>query len=63
MAHIRAYKDWMVLHVSADKAMCKAFPFILIGLARTWFGKLKPRFISSFDKLETKLSLISKPGR
>lgn len=44
----------MVLHVNTDEAMSKAFPLTLTGLAQTWYGKLKPRSISSFDELGSK---------
>lgn len=54
MAHIRAYKDWMAIHNHQDKAMCKAFPPTLAGVARTWYGKLRSCSIDNFQKLGSK---------
>ena len=46
--HIATFKTIMHLQGVSDKIMCRAFPTMLKGLARVWFGKLPPNTITSF---------------
>ena len=49
--HLDSYKSLMSLQGCSDKVMCKAFSATLKGPARSWFKKLSPETIDSFDDL------------
>ena len=51
--HLKSFKTLMHLQGVADKIMCRAFLTTLKGLARVWFSKLTPNFISTFKELST----------
>ena len=47
--HIESFKTLMLLQMTPDKVMCRAFPTMLKGVARVWFGKLPSGTIANFD--------------
>ncbi|XP_057502720.1 uncharacterized protein LOC130786440 [Actinidia eriantha] len=51
MDHLDSYKSLMSLQGYSDEIMCKAFSTTLQELARSWFRKLSPGTIDSFDDL------------
>ena len=49
--HIATFKTTMHLQGILDEIMCRAFPTMLKGPAKVWFGKLSPNTITSFQEL------------
>ena len=49
--HIKLFKTLMLLQMTLDEVMCKAFLTTLKGAARVWFGKLPSGIIANFDQL------------
>ncbi|RWW88972.1 hypothetical protein BHE74_00002140 [Ensete ventricosum] len=48
----------LIEHIAAFRAqMCRAFPTTLRGQAKTWYSRLKPVSISSFDLLAKEFEL------
>ena len=41
----------MLLQMTSGEVMCRAFPTMLKGAARVWFGKLPLGTIANFDQL------------
>ena len=54
--HLKSFKTIMHLQGVADKIMCRAFLTTLKGLARVWFNRLTPNFISIFKELSTQFA-------
>ena len=54
--HLKSFKTLMHLQGVADKIMCRAFLTTLKGLARVWFNRLTPNFISIFKELSTQFA-------
>ena len=51
MDHIESFKALMLLQMTLDEVICRAFPTILEGAARVWFSKIPPRTIADFKQL------------
>ena len=49
--HIESFKTLMLLQMTLDEVMCRAFPTTLKGAARVWFNKILPRTIVDFEQL------------
>ena len=47
--HIESFKTPMLLQMTLDEVMCKAFPTTLKGAAKVWFNKIPPRTIANFE--------------
>ena len=49
--HIESFKTLILLQMTLDEVMCRAFPTTLKGAARMWFGKLPSGTIVNFNQL------------
>ena len=49
--HIESFKTLILLQMTLDEVMCRAFPTTLKGAARVWFNKIPPRTIADFEQL------------
>ena len=48
--HIESFKMLILLQISPDEVMWRAFPTILKGIARVWFSKIPLRTIAYFEQ-------------
>ena len=51
MDHIESFKTLMMLQMTPDKVLCRAFPTTLKGAAKVWFSKIPPGTIANFEQL------------
>ena len=49
--HIESFKTLMLLQMTPDKVICRAFPTTLKGAARVWFSKIPLGTITDFEQL------------
>ena len=49
--HIESFKTLILLQMTPDEVMCKAFPTTLKGAARIWFSKIPLGTIANFEIL------------
>ena len=49
--HIESFKTLILLQMTPDEVMCKAFPTTLKGAARVWFSKIPLGTIANFEQL------------
>ena len=49
--HIESFKMLMLLQMTLDVVMCRAFLTTLKGAARVWFSKIPPGTIADFEQL------------
>jgi hypothetical protein len=50
-AHLEAFREHIILHVTLDAIACRAFPLTLKGVAKDWFTGLPPKLVGSFKEL------------
>ena len=49
MDHIGSFKTLMLLQMTPNEVMCRAFPTTLKGTARVWFKKIASGTIADFE--------------
>jgi hypothetical protein len=49
--HVEGFRTHLALHGTPDEIACQAFPLTLKGVAKEWFGNLKPQSIDNFNIL------------
>ena len=49
--HIESFKMLMLLQMTPDEVICRAFPTTLKEAARVWFNKIPPGTIVDFEQL------------
>ena len=49
--HIESFKILMLLQITPDEVLCRAFPTTLKGAARVWFTKIPSGTIADFEQL------------
>ena len=49
--HTESFKTLMLLQMTPNEVMCRAFPKTLKGAAKVWFNKIPPRTIADFEQL------------
>ena len=49
--YIESFKTLMLLQMTPDEVICKAFPTTLKEATRVWFSKIPPRTIVDFEQL------------
>jgi hypothetical protein len=50
-AHLKAFREHIILHGTLDKIACRAFPLTLKGVVKDWFTGLPPKLVGSFKEL------------
>jgi hypothetical protein len=50
-AHLKAFREHIILHGTPDEIACKAFPLTLRGVAKNWFTVLPPKSVGTFKEL------------
>ena len=61
--HIESFKTLMLLHMTPDKVICRAFLTTLKGAARVWFSKIPLKTIVDFKQLSKGFVVISLGGK
>ena len=49
--HIESFKILMLLQITPNEVLCRAFPMTLKGAARVWFTKIPSGTIADFEQL------------
>ena len=49
--HIESFKTLILLQMTLDEVICRAFPTTLKGVARVWFSKIPLGTIADFEQL------------
>ena len=49
--HIESFKTLILLQMTPNEVMCRAFPTTLKEAARVWFSKIPPGAIANFEQL------------
>lgn len=61
--HIESFKTLMLLQMTPNEVMCKAFPTTLKGVVRVWFSKIPLKTIADFEQLSKGFVVISLEGK
>ena len=63
MDHIESFKMLMLLQMTSDEVMCRAFPITLKGAARVWFSKIPQEPSQTLNNSSRVLFIISLGGK
>ena len=61
--HIKSFKMLMLLQMTLNEVMCRAFLTTLKGATRVWFNKVPLETIADFEQLRRVLFVISLGGQ
>jgi hypothetical protein len=50
-AHLKAFKEYLILHGTPNEIACRAFPLTLTGVAKDWFIRLPSKSVNNFNEL------------
>ena len=61
--HIESFKTLMLLQMTPNEVMCRAFPTTLKGVVKVWFNEIPLKTIANFEQLSKGFIVISLGGK